>query len=133
MRLENYIECNDFDPVSFTITSNNVPSVMAPTLQTKIRKRLRLWLQNEISKILQDLEIPSSEEWSAALNQYADLRNKLSHALAKELVNVSEQKSVHIFVEDQYCEKCSRPHFQGGLCLLHFHQRYSIQLERSPE
>ena len=78
-----------------------------------------------MTQILQQKKIPSREDWEKVIQSYLIQEKILREHVIKEYAFEQRARVAHIHVEKNTCSLCNRPHFQGGLCLLHFQQQYS--------
>ena len=92
-------------------------------MYAKISRRIKVLLDDEVQKVIHRLGIPSKEEWSDALHTYNTQKEQYTDMMNREARSPeSNIETVQIKVEDQFCSLCTRPHFQGGLCLLHMYE-----------
>ena len=104
---------------------------MVKSLKHRLEKIIRTILDGLIEEELQKRGIPTREEWEGIQH-----RQKMQEALFRvaHVRAQQEQKKIivppSILVEEQRCSLCANPHFQGGLCLFHFHQRYRFSEQK---
>ena len=94
-------------------------------LKQRIRHLLDDYLDTYVDEILQQKGIPSKEEWEHRLSQIKEREEWLKTAYKQYDSEKKKEPPPTVFIEGELCSSCARPHFQAGLCLLHFHQRYT--------
>ena len=99
----------------------------------RVRRILSDYIHSMVDGILQDKGIPLREEWEERIRDLNAKEDSLN-ALHKRY-NEERRMSISpvVSIENDFCMKCERPHFQQGLCLLHFHQRYSTSMYKGSE
>ena len=65
------------------------------------------------------------EEWMKILLSIQKKESFLEQALRREENERIVEPPPAVYIENDSCVLCTKPHFQGGLCLYHFHQRYT--------
>ena len=94
-------------------------------MRAKLYSFFRKVLTKEIKQVLLQKNLPSREVFEEAIQSYRHQEEVLKAQMRKESTVEKRVTVAHIHVEKQTCMRCNRPHFQGGLCLLHFQEQYS--------
>ena len=94
-------------------------------MRAKLYSYFRKVLNKEIRQVLLQNNIPSQDAFQEALQSYRHQEKILKAHIKREGPVEQRARVAHIHVEKKTCMQCNRPHFQGGLCLLHFQVQYS--------
>lgn len=94
-------------------------------LKQKIIDVIGEYLDEIIDEVLLQKGIPSSKEWEQRLKILQEKEDWLKKAYVQYREERKIEPPPNVVIEHDFCSLCVRPHFQEGLCLVHFHQRYS--------